>query len=264
MAEFLRDKTIKYLNRDFTSLKRDLIEYTKARKYIIYALCCPTTLKIRYIGKSSIGLLRPKQHWTNKKRLNDGTHVHNWCRKLLNEGKVPTIQIIEQFDYTNDIKQVLNEAEIKWIKFFRRNSRGLTNISDGGEGAALTLEHRQKISNGMLGEKNHFYGKSHSDEAKQLISQKKLGKKLSAETRKKMSISKSGEKHVNYGKAATPDELRRLKEIGSKKVICITDGKFFSSQREAGLYYNLTSAAISMICIGKNKQTRTGLQFRLI
>lgn len=30
MAEFLRDRTIKYLNRDFVSLKRDLIEYTKA------------------------------------------------------------------------------------------------------------------------------------------------------------------------------------------------------------------------------------------
>jgi len=30
MANFLRDKSIKYLNKDFDSLKRDLIEYTKA------------------------------------------------------------------------------------------------------------------------------------------------------------------------------------------------------------------------------------------
>lgn len=44
------------------------------------------------------------------------------------------------------------------------------------KGIFLSREHRDKISESHLGENNHFYGKTHTDEARKLISKANKGK----------------------------------------------------------------------------------------
>jgi hypothetical protein len=45
-----------------------------------------------------------------------------------------------------------------------------------------------------------MFGKNHSEETKQKISEKRLGYKHSEETKQKMSESRKGEKNPMYGK----------------------------------------------------------------
>lgn len=81
-------------------------------------------------------------------------------------------------------------------------------------GHIVSEETRVKIRNAQLGEKGNMYGKenkwgSHSDEAKQKMSEFRKGKKLSDETRQKMSLSAikriengNGSINPNYNPAA--------------------------------------------------------------
>jgi hypothetical protein len=56
----------------------------------------------------------------------------------------------------------------------------------------LTIEHKEKISNSLKGEKNHFYGKKHSEKSKLQMSKSRKGKILSEEH--KNNIKKGLEK----------------------------------------------------------------------
>lgn len=60
-----------------------------------------------------------------------------------------------------------------------------------------------KISNSKkgkcLGQENHFYGKTHSQETKQKLSSVNKGKKLSNETKLKMSLTRKGSTPWNVG-----------------------------------------------------------------
>ena len=79
------------------------------------------------------------------------------------------------------LKQNLTEEqafkhEIYMIAVFGRKDLGTgilhnrTNGGDGVSGKLWTKEDREKKSKEMLGEKNHFYGKNHSEETKSKIS----------------------------------------------------------------------------------------------
>lgn len=57
------------------------------------------------------------------------------------------------------------------------------------------------LSENSRGEKNHFYGKRHSDEILQRIREKNIGKKISEETRAKMSAKRKGVKKTDEHKA---------------------------------------------------------------
>lgn len=54
------------------------------------------------------------------------------------------------------------------------------NIGLASKGRLQSLEARKKNSESHMGEKNHFYGKTHTEETKQLIREKKTGKKSSS------------------------------------------------------------------------------------
>lgn len=67
-------------------------------------------------------------------------------------------------------------------------------------------EQRKKISKSISGNKNHFYGKSHTKETKQLISLKNKGRLLG---NKNPMFGKKGNKCPSYG-------LKRSKETKKK------------------------------------------------
>lgn len=113
-----------------------------------------------------------------------------------------------------EIKEILDEKEKYWIKFYDCKVPNGYNLTDGGEGpngykhtkeAKLKIskkkkgvphdvseETRLKISNANKGRVSPMLGKHHSEETKQKISKVHKGKKLSDETKQKISNGLKG------------------------------------------------------------------------
>lgn len=98
-------------------------------KNIIYALVDPRDNTIRYIGKSTKGVARLRDH-LKPRNLIKHNHKNNWINLLLVLGFKPNIMIIESFDN----KFILNEKEIFYIKHYKELGHDLTNSTEGGEG----------------------------------------------------------------------------------------------------------------------------------
>lgn len=112
----------------------DFLEAKSVPKNIIYGLADPETGEIRYIGKSTSALNRPKQH-LSPYFLKKSDYKNNWIKTVLVRGLRPTIEIL---DWTDD-PSALNEMEIRYIAQFRSAGARLTNLTDGGDG---TVGHR--------------------------------------------------------------------------------------------------------------------------
>lgn len=136
--------------------------------------------------------------------------------------------------------------EINYIKQYGRQDLGtgiLVNMTNGGDGVfglIMSEENKKQLSNRMMGEKNHNYGKKFSDE-----------------TRYKLSISHKGENHVNYGKKLKKEtrekiSLTQIGENNSSNILCEKDiisirkeystGKF--SQSKLGQKYGCSRGNI--------------------
>ena len=63
------------------------------------------------------------------------------------------------------------------------------------------------------------------------------GKHHSKETKRMMSESMKGKNHPFYGKHHSEETKMKMSETKNKKVICVTTGKIFNSQKEASNYY---------------------------
>jgi len=87
-----------------------------------------------------------------------------------------------------------------------------------------------------MGEKNHFFGKTHT-----------------AESRVKMSASRSGPQNYGFGK---PAHNRR-------KILCITNNTIYESLTEAAKVLGLRLSNISNVCRGRAK-TIKGYSFRFL
>lgn len=57
------------------------------RSKLIYGLVDPRTSELRYIGRSSSGLTRPKQHTAPAALAKDVARKGNWLRQLVRAGK---------------------------------------------------------------------------------------------------------------------------------------------------------------------------------
>ena len=79
-----------------------------------------------------------------------------------------------------------------------------------------TLEpHGYNISNGgrkLFGENNPFYGKQHTEETKNIISEKNTGRKATEEERKMRSEINKGYNNPFYGKHHSDETKRKIKE----------------------------------------------------
>lgn len=83
---------------------------------LIYALRCPTTGEIFYIGKSHSGLARPKRHWEPAELRADPTPKGEYIRDLQAVGQAPEILIIE----THKCKIKLRNRETALIRQLSR------------------------------------------------------------------------------------------------------------------------------------------------
>lgn len=154
-------------------------------RFIIYGLEDPRTGQIRYVGRSSSGLERPKHHTVPAALAKEpNRHKASWLRGLVAEGKKPTIRVLEAFESGDD----LTSAERFWIAQAKGLAWPLTNLTDGGEGL-LGRKHSAETK-AKIGAGNK--GKIISQAARDAMRAKSLGRKHTPEARDKMSAQRAG------------------------------------------------------------------------
>jgi hypothetical protein len=86
----------------------------KQKQRLIYALCCPFTGDVHYVGQTGSGMMRPLSHLSKS----HSEKIREWVNNLKELGHKPDVQILEYVAFDND----LDERERFWIK---------KNIDDG-------------------------------------------------------------------------------------------------------------------------------------
>ena len=146
---------------------------------------------------------------------------------------------IEQIDSTDSVDE-LNQKEIYWIEFYNCVVPNGYNMCEGG-GNTKGFHHKEESKRKMAeikstsywGENNPFFGKTHSEEARQ-----------------KMSAKRKGMAHL------TPEAIQKVRASHYKaKVRNIDTGEVFDSVKEAALKYGLKDTHITRVCKGHRKRT---------
>ena len=192
--------------------------------YTVYMHISPSNK--RYIGITS---QKPKKRWQNGKGYKDNIHFANAINKY---GWDNFQHII--------IAKGLNKEEARWLeielikKWDTTNKNKGYNVSLGGDIVSeetkekMSKAHKGKHSNelnhmyGKCGKENPFYGKCHSEEAKE-----------------KMRVSRPSMKGKNNPSA--------------KSVICVTTNEIFETMKAGAEKYNVQRTSISQCCRGKLK-----------
>lgn len=174
--------------------------------------------------------------------------------------------------YTNLTLEEANQKEQELIKEYNsRNDEFGYNITSGGrnfthseetkrkiglansialQGNKWSEEQRKLISEMFTGEGNPFYGKHHTKETKQLISEHRKGKCV-------------GEEHPMYRKHHTEEALQKMsnnrKGKGGKQIKCLNTGEIFPTMMDAARWCGLkNSSSIGQVCNKTGKQKTAG------
>lgn len=188
------------------------------KDYCIYAIKCPDTNIIKYIGLTTTGVTRLYGHWRDFKSNKTGKiiRIKAWIRKLKSNGKKFTV---EYLDYA-DSKEELIEKEIYWIKYYKDLGIELLNHNEGGY-----IPHKR----------------SYSEEERQLISERtKIGM---AKPENRVRFLEAYKK-MHRPKTYTPrsEETKKIhanSEYVKNKRVKIQDSNGI-------IYESLTAAAISL------------------
>ena len=240
----------------------------------------------------------------NPKYLGSGIHLKKAIKKygVVNFNK----EILETCLNGDE----LNEKEIFWInKFDSTNVNIGYNISFGSQfgwhkglkhkpesidkirKSSLGRKHNDLTIDKLTGENNHFYGKIHSDETKQKISESNKGreawnkglplsdetkqkisesnkgkvsywkdKNLCEETKQKISDSKKGQNHSKKTKEKISDTLTKvIYQIIDDNIV-----KEWYSSEEALIELKLSNKTIGNYCRQKDyKKNRLGLIYKI-
>lgn len=236
--------------------------------FLVYALVDPRNGQRFYIGQSSIGMERPRQH-TLSAGLKESTPKAKHVNKLLAIGVEIGIEVLQyvrdpdeavppmmKFYTGEDDVGALDDAEQRWIAFGRAAGWPLKNILDGGDGLRglpRTPEHCAKISASRIGNQwskgipktpEHraklsaaLKGKERSLEHAAKISAANRGKpKHTEEHKQKLRERWLGADNPTRGKKATPELRAKLSaahngvQIGPKNP---NYGKTMSAEQRA-------------------------------
>lgn len=104
-----------------------MAEFNKA--WIIYGLCEPETLEVRYVGFTSQGQKKRMKEHNKDVRDGERSYKANWMRSLWAKGLKPAMTVLEE-----GFGPGWQECEAKWIAHYRSLNDRLTNFSDGGDG----------------------------------------------------------------------------------------------------------------------------------
>lgn len=204
----------------------------------IYTLKHPDTNEIRYVGKTIQQLkYRLATHISRSKKYRYA-YVNCWIYSLLQEGKKPIIELIEEVENNQ-----WEEKEIYWIQYYSTRTR-LTNFQLGGGhsnvGKELKEEHKKAISESLK-------GKPRDEETKRKISESHKGKILSESTKQKL-------REFNLGKSISLDTKIKMSKGGveqySKEGVLLNT---YISLQDAAIQTDLFKGNISSACTGRLK-----------
>jgi hypothetical protein len=108
------------------------------------------------------------------------------------------------------------DLERFFISFYERLDLGtgcLRNLTDGGEGSSgfvASLELRAKLSKSRTGRLNHFFGRTHSANARSSVAESNKKRVWTPESRAAMSRAKKGRKVSTL-------ELKRMRDFAATR-----------------------------------------------
>lgn len=209
------------------------VAHDAERLGIIYALCDPESLALRYVGKTNRSpVIRLQDHILRSKHGNM-TRLSKWLRSLCRH---PVIRVLE-----HDIHQAsLNEREMAWIAICLSCNPKLVNGTDGGDGGSTFAGHRHtqeakdRISRAAKG---RDMGKAIAASA-----DARRGKPLSEEHKAKMAVRSRGNKNgVGYSHTV---EARR--KIGQSNIDRRQVDKMNTPEARAKMIKSLSGRTLSI------------------
>lgn len=165
----------------------------------IYCILNTATNK-RYVGQSIDIEVRQKEHF---KRLRQGDHYNE---HLQNSYKQYGIENFEFRVLEIVVEELLDIREVAWINYYQTTNRDYGyNIEVGGGRAnkRRSEETKQKISAKLIGRKL-------PKEQCENISKGRTGIQFSDEHKANISKAQTGELNHQFGKKATPEMLQKL------------------------------------------------------
>lgn len=194
-------------------------------KYIIYGLHEEGLGEIRYIGRSSSGLGRPKEHF-KPRSYKRNYPVNSWIKNVVMRNSTVVIRVLASFD----AEEFLNDAEIALIAKYRGLGHRLTNVALGGGGFVGNVPWNKGLKD------------CYELDVIEQMSAAKKGKKWSIE--KRNEFKETVRRNQLLGKNRMGCNL-------SKPVRCIPDGIDFPSVKAASRYFGYTEKDIKKSASGK-------------
>lgn len=110
-----------------------------------------------------------------------------------------------------------NELEKYFIISYNSKSPNGYNISDGGTEGIIKM--REKLCERMSGDKNPFFGKTHSDETKRKLAEANKNRIISTTTKNKISKANKGMVPWNKGKkyVHSPEHKKKIAEANKNR-----------------------------------------------
>jgi hypothetical protein len=208
-------------------------------RFLVYGLFDPRSRELRYIGKSSSGLRRPRNHCKETDLKRHGrTPKTAWIRSLLSLGLRPLVMVLSEHPSAD----TLYEEEQRIIKLFRGKGAALKNLTDGGPGRwgyKLSDESKAKIRKAAI--------------AQQKRSPTRHGKKVREKLRKLQLGRVHSEEH----------RLNMARAHGAKPFVEVTTGLVFENQSQAARHFKLLQPRVGQILSGKRKSSH-GYSFRYL
>ena len=149
----------------------------------IYGLADPRTGLVRYIGRTTTGMERPRHHWYfYPSKNNHATHKTHWVDELKSLGLRFEIKVLEEV--ADDDVDSIELLERYWIAQAKEAGWNLTNTTEGGEGAKgrVGFKHDAATRARITESLKKFYAEhpgagAHSEETKEKIRKRALGRK---------------------------------------------------------------------------------------
>jgi len=124
------------------------------------------------------------------------------------------------------------------------------------------LKQRIRMIGKYCGDRNHYYGKKHSEETKAIMSKKAkkrfsngkhpmLGIKLSEEQKKNIGLFHKGKTISQEQRKKQSDRVKGANHPIATKIKCLTTGETFDYMGEASIKYNIDRSNLTKCCKGK-------------
>lgn len=152
----------------------------------IYTLTDPRDGVVKYVGKTRRD--NPKDRLWQHNCLRGHTMRDNWIRKLLSLGLKPTMDIIFLVPEGDNWEK----WERYWIAEYKKINPSLKNHTQGGEEGIISPQCREACIKSRLGKPSAMSGKTHTNEVKQIIKEKRKLQVISEESNRKRSLKLTG------------------------------------------------------------------------